>query len=123
MNYSINEAARKFGLSAHTLRFYDKEGLLPFVGRDKSGNRVFTDQDLDWLAMICCLKDTGMPIKEMKRYADWCKEGLKTIDERKAMLADHRQHVVRQIEEWKKNLERIDTKIAIYENPELARKL
>jgi len=123
MNYSINEVARKFALSAHTLRFYDKEGLMPFIGRDKSGNRVFTETDLNWVAMVCCLKDTGMSIKEIKQYADWCMEGMQTIDERKAMLVDHRKQVVRKIEELKKNLDLIDSKIAVYENPELAQKM
>lgn len=123
MNYSINEVASKFGLSAHTLRFYDKEGLMPFIGRDKSGNRIFTETDLNWVAMVCCLKDTGMSIKEIKQYADWCMEGMPTIGERKAMLVDHRKQVVRQIEELKKNLALIDSKIAVYDDPELAQKL
>ncbi|MGG6310780.1 MerR family transcriptional regulator [Paenibacillus macerans] len=123
MNYSINEVANKFGLSVHTLRFYDKEGLMPFIGRDKSGNRAFTDTDLKWVAMVCCLKDTGMSIKEIKRYADWCLQGMQTIDERKTMLSEHRKHVVRQIEELTKNLQLIDSKIAIYDDPELAQKM
>ncbi|MDF2958701.1 MAG: hypothetical protein K0S39_436 [Paenibacillus sp.] len=123
MNYSINGVANKFGLSVHTLRFYDKEGLMPFIGRDKSGNRVFTETDLKWVAMVCCLKDTGMSIKEIKEYADWCMQGLQTIDERKAMLVAHRKQVVKQIEDLKKNLELIDSKIAVYENPELAQKM
>ncbi len=123
MSYSINEVANKFGLSVHTLRYYDKEGLMPFIGRDKSGNRVFTETDLNWVAMVCCLKDTGMSIKEIKKYADWCTEGMQSIDERKAMLAAHRKQVVKQIEDLHKNLELIDSKIAVYENPELAQRL
>lgn len=123
MNYSINEVAKKFGLSIHTLRFYDKEGLMPFIGRDKSGNRVFSETDLNWVAMVCCLKDTGMSIKEIKQYADWCTQGMQSISERKAMLADHRKQVVKQIEDMKKNLALIDSKIAVYENPELAERL
>ncbi|MGN8772297.1 MerR family transcriptional regulator [Paenibacillus barengoltzii] len=122
MHYTINEVARKFNLSAHTLRYYDKEGLMPFIGRDKSGNRVFTETDLNWVAMVCCLKDTGMSIKEIKKYADWCMEGMRTIDERKAMLIEHRKQVVKQMEELQKNLELIDSKIAVYDDPELAEK-
>lgn len=95
---------------------------MPFIGRDKSGNRVFTDTDLNWVAMVCCLKDTGMKIKDIKQYADWCAEGLQTIEERKTMLADHRQQVVKQMEALKKNLALIDSKIAVYENPEQAEK-
>jgi Predicted transcriptional regulators len=123
MNFTINEVAAKFGLSAHTLRFYDKEGLLPFIARTKSGNRTFTEMDLDWVALICCLKDTGMPIKEIKQYSDWCKQGRGTIDERKKMLADHRGEVLKQIEELNKNLELIDKKLDWYEDPEMLRKI
>ena len=93
---------------------------MPFIGRDKSGNRVFTESDLNWVAMVCCLKETGMPIKEIKQYADWCTGGMQTIDERKAMLVEHRKQVMKQIEELNKNLELIDSKIAVYDNPELA---
>lgn len=123
MNYSINEVSNKFGLSIHTLRYYDKEGLMPFIGRDKSGNRVFTETDLNWLTMVCCLKDTGMSIKEIKQYADWCMKGTQTIDERKAMLVNHRKQVLKQIEDIKKNLDLIDWKITIYDNPELVQRM
>ncbi|MCZ8517742.1 MerR family transcriptional regulator [Paenibacillus filicis] len=123
MNYTINEVADKFGLSAHTLRYYDKEGLLPFISRNKSGNRVFTELDLTWVALICCLKNTGMPIKDMKQYSDWCTQGSRTIDERKEMLTAHRIQMLKQIEDLKKNLELIDSKIATYENPVLSRRM
>lgn len=123
MNYTINEVANKFGLTAHTLRFYDKEGLMPFIGRGKSGNRVFTETDLNWVAMVCCLKDTGMSIKEIKQYADWCMQGMQTIKERKEMLAVHRRQVVKQINDLNKYLDLLDWKISIYNNPELAEKL
>ncbi|OXS62730.1 MerR family transcriptional regulator [Cohnella sp. CIP 111063] len=118
MNYTINEAARQFGLTAHTLRYYDKEGLLPFIGRGKSGNRTFSEQDLQWLALICCLKDTGMPIKEIKTYSDLCVEGGATAETRKTILQSHRAEVARQIDELQKNLGLIDAKIASYDDPE-----
>ena len=123
MNYSINEVSKKFGLSVHTLRYYDKEGLMPFIGRDKSGNRVFSETDLNWVTMVCCLKDTGMPIKEIKQYADWCIGGMETIYERKVMLTAHRKQVLKQIEDLKKNIELIDSKIMVYGNPELTQRL
>ncbi|TLS53724.1 MerR family transcriptional regulator [Paenibacillus antri] len=123
MNYSIQEVANRFNLSIHTLRYYDKEGLMPFIGRDPSGNRVFTDSDLNWVAMICCLKDTGMSIKEMKLYADLCVRGMQSIGERKEMLAAHRKQVLQQIEALKKHVELIDSKIEVYDHPELAQQL
>ncbi|QJD83884.1 MerR family transcriptional regulator [Cohnella herbarum] len=123
MNYSINEVAKMFGLSAHTLRYYDKEGLMPFIGRNTSGNRMFTDTDLDWVALICCLKNTGMPIKEIKQYSDMCTQGRVTIDNRKSMLSVHREEVKKQINDLQKNLELIDSKIAFYEDPEMIKKM
>lgn len=122
MNYSIQEAANKFGVSVHTLRYYDKEGLLPFIQRDKVGNRIFKDADFNWLAMVVCLKQTGMPLKEIKKYADYCKQGIDTVKARQNMLTEHRSEVVRQMEELQGHLARIDGKIAVYADPELARK-
>ncbi|MED1946926.1 MULTISPECIES: MerR family transcriptional regulator [Brevibacillus] len=123
MFYTIKQVADRFGLPAHTLRYYDKEGLLPFVSRDKNGNRLFSELDLNWIALICCLKNTGMPIKEIKEYSDWCKQGSQKLEERKALLIAHREQVEKQIEEFQKNLALIDTKIATYEDPELVKKM
>lgn len=123
MIYTINQVAELFDLPAHTLRYYDKEGLLPFISRDKNGNRLFSDRDLNWVALICCLKNTGMPIKEIKQYSDWCKEGSQRFDERKNLLISHREQVLKQIEDLSKNLELIDSKIATYEDPELAKQM
>lgn len=117
MSYTINEVASKFGLSAHTLRYYDKEGLLPFIARNTSGNRIFTDDDLDWVKLICCLKNSGMPIKEIKTYCDLCLVGSQTSENRKSMLLEHRKEIARQIKQLKQNMQLIDTKIAFYDDP------
>ncbi|MGG1517179.1 MerR family transcriptional regulator [Paenibacillus oryzisoli] len=117
--YTINEVAQKFDLTAHTLRYYDKEGLLPFVTRTPAGKRIFSDHDLEWMKLICCLKDTGMPIKDIKQYSNWVRQGSESIETRKAMLAAHREEVLKQIEALHKNVDIIDAKIAFYENPEL----
>lgn len=115
MGYTIHQAAEKFDLTAHTIRYYDKEGLLPFVERSKAGNREFTDSDLDWLALICCLKNTGMQIKQIKQYIEWCMQGDETLEIRKRMFIDHRNEVLKQIDELKKNLKTIDYKIEFYD--------
>lgn len=111
MNYTIKQAAEKVDLTVHTLRYYDKEGLLPFVDRDKTGNRVFTDGDLEWLGLICCLKNTGMPIKQIRTYIQWCLDGDDSFELRRQMLVEHRQAVLQQISELKRNLEAINHKI------------
>lgn len=114
MVYTIKQAAEKMGFSIYTLRYYDKEGLLPFVARDNAGNRFFTENDMEWLEVICCLKKTGMSIKQIKQYVKCCFDGDKTLKIRKQMLIEHRLEVVKQIKELKHNLEKIDCKIARY---------
>lgn len=114
MACTIKEAALRLNLTPHTIRYYDKEGLLPFVERDSAGNRIFSENDMDWLSLICCLKNTGMPIKQIKEYIEWCLDGDETLEIRKQMLLRHRQEVLRQIDELKHNLEKIDYKISHY---------
>lgn len=114
--YTINEVAKICDISAYTLRFYDKEGLLPFISRNKTGNREFTEQALDLIKLICCLKNTGMQIKEIKQYIDLCMKGNETSAMRKSMMVDHRKEVVRQVDDLKKNLNLIDLKIAFYDS-------
>jgi len=121
LSYTINEVAKKFELSAHTLRFYDKEGLLPYVSRNKSGNRAFTETDLDMVKLICCLKNTGMQIKEIKQYIDLCVQGTDTIEVRKKMFIEHRKEIIRQLGALKENLSQIDSKIKLYESPDAVR--
>lgn len=116
MTYTIKQAAEKMNVTAHTLRYYDKEGLLPFVSRDKSGNRVFTEGDLEWLGLISCLKHTGMPIKQIGTYIQWCADGEASIGARRQMLIEHREAILRQLEELNHNLEAINHKIQYYNN-------
>lgn len=116
--YTINEVAQICGLSPYTIRFYDKEGLLPFIGRGKSGHREFSETDLDFLKLICCLKNTGMQIKEIRRYIDLCMQGPDTVETRKKMMQAHRKDILRQIDELKKNLNIVDLKIAFYNTTE-----
>jgi DNA-binding transcriptional MerR regulator len=112
MPYTIKKAAEMVSLTPHTIRYYDKENLLPFVVRDGAGNRVFTENDMEWLGLICCLKKTGMQIKQIKKYISYCIEGDNTIDIRRQMLKEHREEVLEQINDLKHNLEKIDFKIA-----------
>ena len=79
MLYTVGEMAKKLNVAPSTLRYYDKEGLLPCVERSSSGTRMFSDQDYEWLRMIGCLKRSGMSIKDIKRFTDWYMEGDSTI--------------------------------------------
>ncbi len=114
MSYAIGQAAQKMGLTAYTLRFYEKEGLLPFVKKCGSGQRVFSDTDIGWLSMIECLKGTGMPLKDIKQYIDWYIEGDSTLQQRLDMFKNQKQKLEEQISQLHKYMETIDYKILFY---------
>ncbi len=115
MTYTPAKAAEKIGISAHTLRFYDKEGLLPNVGRDEHGNRRFTDNDLQWLSLLQCLKNTGESLKDIKRFAECTTIGDDTIDERLALFESQTENVKCQIAELKRYLNLLKYKLAFYQ--------
>lgn len=114
MTYSIKQVAEKFHLTTHTLRYYDKEGLLPSVKRTESGMRRFDEEDIEWLGLVCCLKNTGMSIKEIKQFIEWCMQGDDTVPQRLDLLCQHRKHVVEEISQLEQNLKKIDWKINYY---------
>ena len=117
MTYTTAKAAEKIGISAHTLRFYDKEGLLPNVGRDEYGNRRFTDNDLQWLSLLQCLKNTGMSLKDIKRFAECTTLGDDTIEERLSLFENQTENVKCQITELKRYLALLEYKLAFYKKP------
>lgn len=113
--YSIGEVAEKTNLSIYTIRYYDKEGLLPFIERTASGVRRFKDSDLGVLHIIECLKLTGMPIKEIKEFMEWCAEGDATLEKRYKMFLERRVIVQKQMEELQKTMDTIEMKCDYYE--------
>lgn len=112
--YSISEVAKELNLTVYTLRYYDKEGLMPFVERTASGTRLFKESDIAALKVIECLKSTGMTIKEIKTFIDWCSEGDSTLQQRYDMFVDRKAHVVAQMEELMKTMEVIEHKCLYY---------
>src|SRR6516164_3158194 len=111
---TIADAARASGLSAHTLRYYERAGLLDSVERNGGGHRRYTDGDLDRIRFLTKLRATGMPIREVRRYADLLKAGEGNDRERLALLEAHRERVLRRLEETAGNLELIEWKINLY---------
>ena len=93
---------------------------MPFVERSGSGIRMFKSEDMDWLAIIECLKKTGMPIKEIKQFVDWCMQGDSTIRQRIELINSRRNEVLRQMEQLKKTLEMLDYKQWYYETAKKA---
>lgn len=114
MTYTISEAARRSGLSAHTLRYYDREGLLPFVEKSPRGVRVFKEADFEWLFLIDCLKQTGMSIKGIRQYIDWYLEGDSTIPQRYEMFLTRRAEAARQMLSLQKVIEKLEYKCSYY---------
>ncbi|MBO7743045.1 MerR family transcriptional regulator [Paenibacillus sp. MWE-103] len=114
MGYTISQAAERTGLTAHTLRFYDKQGLLPFVDRTPAGNRDFKESDFEWLGVIACLKNSGMPVKQIRQYIEWGMEGDDTLKQRLAVFKNHRNAVLEKIAELQGYMSKIDQKIWYY---------
>ncbi len=112
--YTIGEVAAYTGLSAHTLRWYERIGLMPHIDRSHTGQRRFTDADLDWLDFVGKLRLTGMPVADMVRYAELVREGEHTFGERLRLLVRHREDVLRRIEELRDTLGVLDFKIDLY---------
>lgn len=115
MSLTIAEAAERTGLTPDTLRYYESDGLmLRPIDRSSAGHRRYHDGDLTWINLLTCLRGTGMPIREIRRYADLVRRGDGTEQERLDLLRAHRVQVLAQLAEVQEHLGAIDRKIGIY---------
>lgn len=112
--YSPREVADRTGFSVDTLRYYEKIGLLVSIARSSGGQRVFSEDDVAWLGVLQCLRDTGMPIARMLRYAELARGGDDTIAERLSLLEEHDRAVEERIAELRANQAHIREKIQWY---------
>jgi len=112
--YSIGEVAEKFGLSVPTLRYYDKEGLIPNLKKNSAGVRRFTDENLSTLQIVECVKNAGMPIKEIKQFIKWTTEGDDSLQERFDMFLQLRLSVQEQMRQLQETLDVINFKCEYY---------
>ncbi|MCX4867281.1 MerR family transcriptional regulator [Streptomyces sp. NBC_00257] len=112
--YTISEVVAFTGLTAHTLRWYERIGLMPHVDRSHTGQRRFSNRDLDWLAFVGKLRLTGMPVADMVRYAELLREGEHTFEERQELLEATRRDVITRIAELQDTLAVLDHKIDFY---------
>jgi DNA-binding transcriptional MerR regulator len=110
----IGELVQHSGLSAHTIRYYERIGLLPYADRDRSSRRDYDASILIWIEFIGRLKTTGMPIRDMLRYAELREHGVNTEAERRLLLERHRERVRAHLAELQDCLLVLDTKIAGY---------
>jgi DNA-binding transcriptional MerR regulator len=108
---TIKQVSEKTALPPHVLRYYENEGLLPSIARSRNGIRRYTENDLEWINLICCLKNTGMSIKQIKNFVELSLEGEETLKERCDMLREHKKNVEIQIQEMHKHLQKVTHKI------------
>lgn len=116
MQYTIGDVSKKLNLTTHTLRYYEKEGLLPAVTRSAGGVRVYSDLDISWLELIECLKETGMQLCDIKKFVDYSKEGDSSIGSRLEIMKNHKQMVEESLAQTEKHLKHINFKVWFYES-------
>ena len=120
MVYTVGETARMLEVPASTLRYYDKEGLLPFVERSSGGIRIFRDVDFEWLRIIGCMKKAGMPIKAIREYIQLALSGDDTIDARLELFQRQRESLRAQMAELEHTLSMVEYKCWYYETAKAA---
>lgn len=115
MVYTVGEMAKLLGITASTLRYYDKEGLLPFVERSSGGIRMFQESDFEWLQVIGCMKKAGMSIKDIRQYIEMALQGDETIGLRLAMFRHQQEALKQQMGELQRTMQLVDYKCWYYE--------
>lgn len=113
---NVAEFSKRVNISSHTIRYYDKVGLLDDIHRLSSGHRHFQEKDIVWFEFIQRLKDTGMPIKQIREYAELRKKGKATLASRHAMLKAHSSKLSDQIQTQQLHLEKLKDKINFYQS-------
>ncbi|MBQ9514985.1 MAG: MerR family transcriptional regulator [Ruminococcus sp.] len=108
--FTIKVVAKIVGESEHTIRYYCKEGLFPFLTRDKNNVRKFSEADLEGVRIVLCLRDTGMPISEIKRYMELCAEGNSTLHERLQIITEQKQRAYEEMKQLQSKIEHLEWK-------------
>lgn len=126
-DFHIGELAARTGRSIYTIRWYEKQGLIPGVARDAGGRRVYADHHVAWLDLIDRLRRTGMSVAQLREYTSLTRQGKSALKEQRALLAAHGERVRETIADWTEALALIDAKVAFYgewmkkgKRPELA---
>jgi len=115
MTYSTSEVAEKLTLTKDTLRYYEKEGLLPLITRNHSGHREYSESDIEWIFLIRCLRDTDMPIAQIKQYISLLTSEGNTIMQRRDILLTHEAFMKQKIMAYQHLLTLLQKKVAFYE--------
>lgn len=115
MECLIKDASKKLNISVYTLRYYDKEGLTPFVKKDENGVRRYTEEDLEWIKMLINLRDIDMPISNIREYITLYLKGDETIEERRELMCKYREYIKKKIKDTISNLEMATEKLRQYD--------
>jgi DNA-binding transcriptional MerR regulator len=118
---TIAEVSQKYGITADTLRYYERIGLIPPVNRNASGIRDYTEEDCNWVHFIKCMRSAGISIEILVEYISMFQQGNSTIKARKELLTEQRSQLAEKIKEMQQTLERLDKKIDGYEERVLLR--
>lgn len=113
--HTVKEAAQITGLTEHAVRFYTDKGLVPSIQRNENNIRLFDSESINWLYGVKCLKQSGMPIEVIKMYVDLCLEGDSTIPQRSAIMMEHKEAALAQLEEAKRRVAHLEEKTALYQ--------
>ncbi|WP_061859948.1 MerR family transcriptional regulator [Priestia megaterium] len=116
MSYTISQVSDQTGLSIHTLRYYEKEGITPIIKRNESGRRIYETKDIEWLKYICCFRATGMTIADLKEFVALVMQGDETIEKRILMLKNQSEYIQSNINQLMSYQAMIDHKINWYSN-------
>ncbi len=112
--FTIQQISKKMGLTVHTLRYYEKIGLLEGISRNEQGYRQYTEADVLWIDFLICLREIEMPINEMKQFSHLRSQGNSTVTERRKLLETHQEKVINHIKDLQENLLKINNKIQHY---------
>lgn len=112
--FTIKEVSEKLDISEHTLRFWAKSGMFPFVSRDKNNIRQFSENDLNWVKIVKCLRSVGVDNKSVKKYVDLCVEGDSTIKERAKIISETKKKALAKMDELTNQLELLNYKEKFY---------
>jgi len=115
MEYTIKQVSEHTKLPPSTLRYYDKEGLMPLLKRTEHGTRIYSDMDIQWLELVCCLKNSGMPLEDIKEFMNLCLRGSSTCEQRKELLEHHKENILRQMAVLEHSLGIINYKLEHYD--------
>ena len=113
--YTMSEVEKVTGLAASTLRYYEKEGILPNITRDDNKRRLYTEQELKWIQLVIALRNIGMPMEILREYIRLLAQGDCTLCQRRELLLEHKKRIEEEMALTLDHLEKINTKIAIYD--------